>query len=134
MVLAGDFNTHSQHWDPWCTEWRQATYWEEIIDEQRVVIGNDTRPTDYWTRNESKGASNIDLTLDQRLFGKWTMLTGNHGTGSGHEIIEWEENMEGQEEAGGTQVVGWNLAAISEKDKVQAEKLPREQCRGRAHL
>jgi len=42
--------------------------------------------------------------------------------------------MEKQGEAGGTQVVGWNLAAMSQEDKVQAEKLWRERARGRAYL
>jgi len=56
-------------------------------------------------------------------FGKWTILGGNHATGSGHEILEWEVDIRQQAEAGGTQVIGWNLAAMSQKDKEQAEKL-----------
>jgi len=35
--------------------------------------------------------------------------------GSDNRIIECEVDMEKREEAGGTQVVGWNLAAMSEK-------------------
>jgi len=26
-MLEGDFNTHSQRWDPRCTEQRKAPYW-----------------------------------------------------------------------------------------------------------
>jgi len=40
------------------------------------------------------------------------MLDGSHATGSDHEIIEWEVDMEQQKKAGGTQVVGWNLLAM----------------------
>jgi hypothetical protein len=40
--------------------------------------------------------------------------------------------VENQEESGGTQVVGWNLAAMSQEDKEQAEKLWGEQAKGRA--
>jgi endonuclease/exonuclease/phosphatase (EEP) superfamily protein YafD len=32
-ILAGDFNAHSRRWDPRCKEQRDATFWEEIIDE-----------------------------------------------------------------------------------------------------
>jgi len=42
--------------------------------------------------------------------------------------------MEKQEEGGGTQVVGWNLVAMSLEDKEQAEKLWKERAKGRAYL
>jgi hypothetical protein len=54
--------------------------------------------------------------------------------GSDHEIMEWEVDMEKQEQAAGTQVIGWNLAAMSQEDKEQAEELCRKQARGRAYL
>jgi len=43
-------------------------------------------------------------------------------------------DMEKKEVAGGTQVIGWNLAAMTQEDKEQAEKLWRERARGRAFL
>jgi len=42
--------------------------------------------------------------------------------------------MEQQEEAEGTQVVGWSLAAMLQEDEVQAEKLWKERAMGRAYL
>ena len=93
-VLAGDFNTHSQRRDPRCTERRDATYWEGIIDNHGLVIWNDDRPTQYWTRHDSMGESIIDLTLANRPFRKWMILDGRHATGSVHKIIEWELEME----------------------------------------
>jgi len=119
-VLAGDFNAHSQPWDPRCIERRDAAYWEDIINEHGLVIGNDDQPTYHWTRNESEGESIIDLTLVNRPFVKWTMLDGSHVTGSDHEIIQWEVAMEKQQEAEGTHVVGRNLAAMSQEDEEQA--------------
>ena len=44
------------------------------------------------------------------------ILDGSRATGSYHEITEWELEMEKLAEAGGTQVVGWNLAAMSQED------------------
>jgi len=112
-VLAGDFNDHSQRWDPRCTERRDATYWEEIIHEHGLVIGNDNRPTHYWMRHDSMGESVIDRTLANRSFGKCMILNGSHAIGSDLKMKKSELEMENQEEAGGTQVVGWNLAAMS---------------------
>jgi len=43
-------------------------------------------------------------------------------------------DMEKQEEAGGTQVIGWNLAALSQEDKEQVEQLWRERARGRVYM
>jgi hypothetical protein len=63
MVLAGDFNTHSKCGDPRCTQWKEATYWEEIIPKHGLVIGNDNQPTHNCMRNESGGGSIIDLTM-----------------------------------------------------------------------
>jgi hypothetical protein len=62
------------------------------------------------------------------------ILDGSHTTGSDHEIIECELEMEKQEEAGGTQVVGWNQATMSQEDMEVAEELWRERAKQRAHL
>jgi len=59
-------------------------------------------------------------------------MHGNRATGSDHEIIEWQVNLLKQGVAGGTQVVGWNLAAMLPQGKEHAEKLQRERARGRA--
>jgi len=44
-VLAGDFNPHSTRWDPTCQVQRDAMFWEDVIDENGVEIGNDGRAT-----------------------------------------------------------------------------------------
>jgi len=41
--------------------------------------------------------------------------------GPKHENIEWKVDMDKQEEAGGTQVVGWTIAAVSQEGKEQAD-------------
>jgi hypothetical protein len=49
-------------------------------------------------------------------------------------VIEWEFNIDKQEEADHMQVKVWNLAAMSKEDQESAEKLWRELERERAHL
>jgi len=63
MVLMGANNTHSQCWDPTCTEQREATYWKFVIHKHKLVIGYDVHPTHSWMQNESKGKSIIALIL-----------------------------------------------------------------------
>ena len=49
-------------------------------------------------------------------------------------MIEWEFNVDTQEEADDVQVIGWDLAAMSKEDEEPAEKLWRELERERACL
>jgi len=89
-----------------CTEWRDAVYCDDILYEYSLVSANDDWPTQYCPRNESDGASIIDLMLANRLFEYCMILDRNQGMGSDRDIIEWEANMEKQEEAGGKHDVG----------------------------
>jgi hypothetical protein len=122
-ILAGDFNAHSRRWDPRYKEQRDATFWEEIIDEYGLEIGNDDQPTHHWAGNGEEGESTIDLTLASRPITRWTILAGRHATGPDHYVMKWEFSIDKQEEAETMQVIGWNLAAMSKEDEKAAEKL-----------
>jgi len=133
-MLAGDFNAHSKRWDPRCTEPRDDVFWEDIIEENGLEIGNDDRATHYWKTGDLEAKSVIGLTLVNQPIGKWTILAENHATGSDHEVIEWEVDVDTQEEADHERVVGWNLAAMTEEDKEAAKKLWMASAKESAHL
>jgi len=59
-------NAHSRRWDPTCREQCDAMFWEEIIDEYTLEIGNDDRPTHPWAKSSEEGELTIDLTLATR--------------------------------------------------------------------
>jgi hypothetical protein len=40
-----------------------ATFWEDVTDENGLEIGNHGRATHHWTREGQEGKSVIDLTL-----------------------------------------------------------------------
>jgi len=122
-VLAGDFNAHSRRWDPRCRGLRNVAFWEEMIDENELEIGNDGQSTHNWTREGHEGKSVIDLTLANRPITKWSTLADDHATGSDHEVIEWVVDVDRQEEKDHQRVAGWNLAAMTEKDAEAAEEL-----------
>jgi len=100
-----------------------ATFWESVIDENGLEIGNDGRPTPHWAGEGQGGESVINLTLANRPIVRWTILADDHATGSDHEVIDWEVGVESQEEADHEWVVGWNSAAMMEEDAEAAEKL-----------
>jgi len=133
-VLAGDFNAHSIRWDPRCQVQRDAAFWEDVIDENRLQIGNNGEATHHRTRERHEGESVIDLTLANRPITKWSILADDHTTGSDHEVIEWEVEVDRQEEAGLERVVGWNIAPTTEEDAKAAEMLQTELAKERAHL
>jgi len=108
--------------------------WEDNCEMNRLGIRNDDRPTHCMARHDSMRESVIDLTLDNRPFGKTTILDVTNATESDHQIIEWELEQKQPAEAGGTLVVGWNLAAMSQKDMEVAEELCRKSAKERAHL
>jgi len=122
-VLAGDFNAHSKRWEPRSHVQRDATFWDCVIDENGLEIGNDGRPTDHWTREYQEGKSVINLMLANRQMVRLTILANDHATRSNHEVMEWEVGVDRQEEADHERVVGWNLAAMTEEDAEAAEKL-----------
>jgi len=133
-VLAGDFNDHSIRWDARCQVQRDAAFWEGVIDENGLEIGNDGWATNHWTREDQEGESVIDLTLANRPIVSWTILANDHATGSDHEVIEWEVGVDRQEEADHERVVGWNLAAMTDEDAEAAEKLWMELAKERIQL
>jgi len=75
-ILAGDMNAHSCRWDPRCKQQHDATFWEEILDEYGLQIGNDGRPTHHPRRNGAQGESTVDLTMATQLITRWTTLKG----------------------------------------------------------
>jgi len=133
-VLAGDFNAHSTQWHPRSQVQLNAMFWENVIDENALEIGNDGRATHHWTREGHEGESVIDLTLANRPISMWSILAYDHATGSNHEVMEWEVEADRQEEADHERVVGWNLASMTEEDVELAENLWIELAKDSANL
>jgi len=74
------------------------------------------------------------MTLQNRPITKWSILADDHATRSDHEVIQWEVEVDWQEQAGHERVVGWNLATMTEEDAEAAEILWMELAKERAHF
>jgi hypothetical protein len=62
-VLGGDFNAHSKRWNPRCTKQRDAVFWEDVIDEKVLEIGNDDQALHCRKREDLEGNPIKDLIL-----------------------------------------------------------------------
>jgi len=54
-IIEGDMNAHSPRWVWKCREQRDETFWERIIDEYELEMGNNHLPTPHWARNSEDG-------------------------------------------------------------------------------
>jgi len=133
-VLAGEINAHSIRWNPRCQAQWHAAFWESVIDQNGLEIGNDGKATLHWTRECHEGEWVIKLTLANQRVPKWSILADNHATGFDHDVIEWVVEVARQEQGDHEMVIGWTFAAMAEEDTESAEEL----CMGltivRAHL
>jgi len=133
-VLPGDFNTHSSRLDLRCCVQLNTAFWEVVIDENGLEIGNDSRATPCWTTEAYEGVSIIALTLPNRLITKWSILADDHATGSDREVKQRKVAPDRQVEVHHVRVVGWNLPAMTEKEMEAEEKLSMVVAMERAHL
>jgi hypothetical protein len=63
-IVSGDFNSHSQRWDPNCRPERDATFWKDWSENFLMQLGNDGQ----CTREGSNGRKSvIDLTWSSPL-------------------------------------------------------------------
>jgi len=76
-----------------------------------------------WTIENREGESVVDLELANRPIVRWTILADDHTTGSDHEVKEWKVGVVRQEAADQYRAVGWNSAAMTEKDIEAVEKV-----------
>jgi hypothetical protein len=93
-----------------------------VIDENGLEIGNGDLATHRWTREDQEGESVIDLTLATRPIMICSILADDQTTGSNHKVLELEVDVDKQEEGDHESIIGWNLAAMMEKDKEMAQK------------
>jgi len=105
-----------------------------VIDGNGLEIGNNGQSTHHWTSEGHNGESVIDLTLANRPITKRSIQADDHTTGSDHEVLDWEVEVDRQEQADHERVVEWHFAAMLEEDIEAADKLWTEQARERAHL
>jgi hypothetical protein len=62
-VLCGDWNAHSKEWNDRCTQRRDGTFLEDLMQKYELQVMNDNENTCYTTRDGRQLGSIIDVTL-----------------------------------------------------------------------
>jgi hypothetical protein len=80
-------NVHSTVWNGRAKGRKNAVFWEELIEQEELVVWN----TEDATRLGGTNHSFIDLTLSSpNLELNWSIAKDKEATGSDHEVIVWE--------------------------------------------
>jgi hypothetical protein len=59
-VIAWDFNVHGILWDPGSRVLRNAAFWEEVVNDNGLDVGNDGLPKHYRRREVHEGGSVVN--------------------------------------------------------------------------
>jgi hypothetical protein len=108
VIIAGDMNAHSTVWNGRLTRRRNATFWEELIEDKALMVWN----TEDATRLGGTNHSIIDLTLSSpNIELNWSIAGEEDAIGSDHEVIVWE--ILGQTAVGGVSkdTTGWDISS-----------------------
>jgi len=89
-VLAGHIDAQSRARDGRCHTQRKAAFWEVVIDQNALEIGNDSRSTHYGSTGEHYSEWVFNLTLLNQPILKWTIVVDHHDTGSDHKVTACE--------------------------------------------
>jgi len=65
ILLGGDWNAHSDRWDPQCPPKRDATFLENGMDEYNLIDITDGEETHSNTRNSKTSGSLIDFFIEK---------------------------------------------------------------------
>jgi len=63
ILLGGDWNAHSDRWDPQCPPKRDASFLENLMDEYNLIDVTDREETHTKTRNGETSGSLIDFFI-----------------------------------------------------------------------
>jgi hypothetical protein len=106
--IAGDINAHSRAlWNRRAKGRRNAVFWEEMIEQEELMVWN----TEDATRLGGTNHSIIDLTLSSpNLELNWSIATDKEATGSDYEVIVWK--ILGQKVVGEVSkyTTGWDIS------------------------
>ena len=112
-MIAGDINTHSPVWNPYCHQKQNASVLEEIIDEYGLLVNNEPRRS---TWPVSQGISVIDLALSTAALGPLTLweTPEEYPALSDHELIllRWEDIDHSLSQSNTGRTTGWDIQGL----------------------
>jgi len=87
ILLGGDWNAHSDRWDPQCPPKRDANFLENLVDEYDLIDVTDGEETHSNTRNGKTSGSLIDFFITKASMADRLETSMDLTTTSDHAIV-----------------------------------------------
>jgi len=98
ILLGGDWNAHSDRWDPQCPPKRDANFLENLMDEYNLIDVTDGEETNSNMRNGETSGSLIDFLITKAVMADRLEISTDLATTSYHAVVcaqlRWDEGKE----------------------------------------
>jgi len=133
ILLGGDWNAHSDRWDPQCPPKREANILENLMDEYDVIDVTDGEETHTSMRNGVTSGWLNDFFITKASMADRLETSTDLATTSDHAIVcaqlRWDDR-------GGvkvsTKVTGWDIKGLQSKEEEENYKKHKKNRRTRA--
>ena len=87
ILVGGDWNAHSDRWDPQCPAEKDATFLENLLDEYGMIDVTDGEGTRFGNRNGETSGSLIDFFIMKASMADRLEIATDSATTSDHAIV-----------------------------------------------
>jgi len=123
ILLGGDWNAHSDRWDPQCPPKRDATFLENLMDEYHLIDVTDGEETHSNTRNGETSGSLIDFFITKVSMADRLEISTDLANTSDHAIVcaqlRWDE---GEGVKVSRKITGWDIDGLKLKEEEENYK------------
>jgi len=123
ILLGGDWNAHSDRWDPQCPPKRDANFLENLMDEYNLIDVTDGEETHSNTRNGETSGSLIDFFITKASMADRLETSTDLATTSDHAIVcaqlRWDE---GEGAKVSRKITGWDIDGLKSKEEEENYK------------
>jgi len=121
--LGGDWNAHSDRWDPQCPPKRDANFLENLMDEYDLIKVTDGEETHTNMRNGETSGSLIDFFINKALMADRLETSTDLATTSDDAIVcaqsRWDE---GEQAKVSQKITGWHIEGLKSKEEEENYK------------
>jgi len=123
ILLGGDWNTHSDRWDPMCPPKRDANFLEYFMDQYDLIDVMDGEETHTNMRNGEISGSLIDFSISKALMADRLETSTDLATTSDHTSVcaqsRWDE---GERVKVSRKITGWDINGLKSKEEEENYK------------
>jgi len=127
ILLGGDWNAHSDRWDPQCPPKRDANCLENPIDEYDLIDVMDGEETHTNTRNGETSGSLIDFFITKASMADRLETSTDLATTSDHTVVcaqlRWDK---GEGAKVSRKITGWDIDGLKSKEEEENYKKARK--------